>query len=66
MGVKAAEDFITYCHRCGKEFNKADVRVPTPKKGEPGSFWYLCLDCFESEGREWWAKCSVKYVVERR
>ena len=62
MGVKAAEDFIPNCHRCGMEFNKADVRIPTYREGR---VWYECLECFERLGGVTWAKCSVKYTVER-
>lgn len=51
MGVKAAEDFIKNCHRCGKAFEKQDVRIPTYREDR---FWYECLECFERLGGITW------------
>jgi len=65
MAVKAAEEFITNCHRCNKDFVKSDVRIATPKRNEPSAYWYLCLDCFMEEGQAWWATCSIKNITEK-
>jgi len=56
MAVKTAEDGIKNCHRCNKEFTKAMVRIPTPRKHNRLESWFLCLDCFQEEGGVWWAK----------
>lgn len=65
MAVKTAEDFILNCHRCNKAFDKADIRIATPKKGVANVFWFLCMDCFKEEGGVWWSKCDVSYTVNR-
>ena len=48
-----AEEKITNCHRCGKEFQKQNVRIPTYREGR---FWFECLDCFNAFGGVTWAK----------
>ena len=61
MAVKTAEDGIKTCCKCGKEFQKSNVRIPTPiRNGEPNTFWFLCLGCFDEEGGVWWVKNIVK------
>ena len=62
MGVKAAEDFITHCHRCNKEFTKPDVRIPSYREGR---FWYECLECFEKEGGVTWVGKPPKITILR-
>lgn len=63
-GPKCAEDFINSCQCCGGG-QKLGL-VVTPKRSAPNEFWALCPDCYESEGKVWWAKCNIKYTVERR
>jgi len=58
--TKAAEEGIKHCHRCGKEFRKESVRIPTPKKENRLHGWYLCLTCFHEEGGAWWANNKKK------
>lgn len=64
MGVKTAEDCTTHCHRCNKEFDKPDVRMPTPRKHKRTEFWFICLDCFFEEGGVWWAGEPPKVTIE--
>ena len=65
MGVKAAEDFITHCHKCKKEFVKSDVRMPTPRKHKRSEYWYICLDCFDEEGGAWWVGKPPTITIQR-
>ena len=61
MAIKTAEDSVKNCHRCNNEFDKKNVRIPTPiRDGEPNHFWFLCLDCFQEEGGVWWIKNRVR------
>jgi len=52
---KAAEEFITHCHRCHKELLKSDIRMPSYRDNR---YWYECLECFEECGGATWAKVN--------
>lgn len=54
---KTGEDSVKHCHRCGKEFEKHMVRVPTYREGR---FWFECLDCFQKLGGVTWARNRKK------
>lgn len=58
----AAEQGITHCQACGKEFQKSNVRVPTYREGR---FWFECLECFEKLGGVTWAKNVVKRGIDK-
>lgn len=62
MGVKTAEDFVTHCHACNKEFKKQDVRIVTFRQDR---FWYECFDCYEKLGGVTWVGEVPKYTRER-
>ena len=53
----AAENGITHCQVCGKEFLKSNVRVPTYRDNR---FWFECLDCFQRLGGVTWARSRLK------
>lgn len=62
MGVKAAEDGVTHCHRCNKTFQPQDVRIPAYREGR---YWYECLECFDQLGGATWTGKAPAITIQR-
>lgn len=75
MGVKAAEDYITHCHRCGREFRtcktctvkrcgECDIglKIAAPK-GKTSAFWFVCPRCLKELGGVYWTGKPPKITI---